>query len=79
MDLTNAPRWIGDSDPREEERGALLDAILSARDHLLVFYTGRDKQTHEALEPAAPIREVLDAIDLTFVAAEPGIPSQAKP
>ena len=78
MDLTNAPRWIGDSDPREEERGALLDAILSARDHLLVFYTGRDKQTHEALEPAAPIREVLDAIDLTFVASNPA-PSQAKP
>ena len=73
MDLTNAPRWIGDSDPREEERGALLDAILAARDHLLIFYTGRDKQTHEELEPAAPIREVLDAIDLSFTPSQSDI------
>lgn len=56
----------GDRDPREEDRNLLLEAILSARDHLLIFYTGFDPQTGRNLAPAVPVADLLDAVNTTF-------------
>jgi exodeoxyribonuclease V gamma subunit len=55
----------GDRDPREEDRNLLLEALLAARSHLLVFYTGRDPRTDKPVAPAVPIGDLLDVVDLT--------------
>jgi exodeoxyribonuclease V gamma subunit len=55
----------GDRDPRTEDRQLLLDALLAARDHLVVTYTGNDERTNIPRPPAVPIGELLDAIDRT--------------
>lgn len=71
FDATLKTRMAGDQDPREEDRNLLLETLLSARSHLLVFYTGRDRQTNERRAPAVPIGELLDACDLTFLTPFP--------
>lgn len=59
---------LGDRDPREEDRNLLLEAVLSAREHLLIFYTGFDPQTGRRLAPAVPVADLLGAVDGTFPA-----------
>ena len=64
-DLLNDDPWVGDRDRRSEDRQLLLDAIMSATEHLLVLYTGADPRTGVSRPPAVPIGELLDAVDLT--------------
>lgn len=71
FDATLLTRHAGDQDPREEDRNLLLETLLSARSHLLVFYTGRDRRTNERRAPAVPIGELLDACDLSFCSPFP--------
>lgn len=61
-DLLDAQPWIGDRDPRSEDRQVLLDAVLAARDHLVVIYSGANPQTGEARPPAVPVSELRTAI-----------------
>ncbi len=49
----------------------LLDAVCSARDTLVVTYSGRDVRTGAQLPPGVPVGELLDALD----AAHPGCAS----
>ncbi|ABS02480.1 exodeoxyribonuclease V subunit gamma [Kineococcus radiotolerans] len=60
---------VGDRDPRGEDRQVLLDLVRSARDALVVTYSGRDVRTGAVLPPAVPVGEVLDALE----AAHPGV------
>jgi exodeoxyribonuclease V gamma subunit len=60
--LARDPR-VGERDPRSEDRQLLLDAILAAKDHLVVLYTGADPRTNAPRPPAVPIGEILDAAD----------------
>ena len=57
---------VGERDPRSEDRQLLLDAVMSAREKLLVFYTGADPVTGAHRPPAVPIGELLDAIAATL-------------
>lgn len=67
FDATLSARRVGDRDVREEDRNLLLETILSARSHLLIFYTGRDRQSNEKRAPAVPVGELLDLCDMTFL------------
>lgn len=60
-----APR-VGDRDVRDEDRHLLLEAITSAREHLVVTYAGRDIKKNEPLPPAAPVGELMDVLATTF-------------
>lgn len=60
------PRAWG-RDPRSEDRQLLLDAILAAREHLVILYTGADPRTNLARPPAVPVGEILDAADAAVV------------
>lgn len=55
-----APR-IGDRDPRAELRGALLAAVLAARDQLIVTYDGADVVSNEPVAKATALSELLEA------------------
>jgi exodeoxyribonuclease V gamma subunit len=61
--------WIGERDPRSEDRQLFLDAICAAEDHLVITYTGADERTGAPVPPAVPLGELLDALDRTAVTA----------
>ncbi len=61
---------IGDRDLRSEDRQLLLDAILAARETLVVVYAGADPRTGTRLPPAVPVGELMDALDLTARTAD---------
>jgi exodeoxyribonuclease V gamma subunit len=64
-DLILADPHVGDRDGRSEDRQLLLDALLAARDQLVITYTGRDERTNLERPPAVPVGELLDVIDRT--------------
>ncbi|MGB8021297.1 MAG: exodeoxyribonuclease V subunit gamma [Candidatus Nanopelagicales bacterium] len=56
---------VGERDPSSEDRHLLLEAVLAARDRLVITYTGADPRTNEVRPPAVPVAELLDALDAT--------------
>ncbi len=75
-DLTALAPRVGDRDVRNEDRQLLLDALLAARDHLVITYTGRDERSNLPRPPAVPVGELLDVVDHT-VRTETGRPRDA--
>jgi exodeoxyribonuclease V gamma subunit len=69
--LATQPR-PGDPEPRVEDRQLFLDAILSARDHLVITYTGHDPRTNELQQPAVPVSELLDVLEDSLETGEDG-------
>ena len=65
--LARSPR-VGERDPRSEDRQLFLDAILAARERLVVLYTGADERTGAERPPAVPLGELLDVLDRTATA-----------
>jgi len=59
---------VGDRDPRTEDRQMLLDALLAARDRLIIMFSGNDERTNAPRPPAVPVGELLDAVDRTAYA-----------
>ena len=64
-DILALDPWVGDRDPRSEDRQLLLDAIMAAQDHLLIVYAGLDPRTGARRPPAVPIGELLDSLEET--------------
>ncbi|MBA3529802.1 MAG: exodeoxyribonuclease V subunit gamma, partial [Propionibacteriaceae bacterium] len=64
-DILALDPWIGDRDPRSEDRQLLLDAIMAAEDHLLIIFSGADARTRAPKPPAVPIGALLDTLDVT--------------
>ena len=69
-DILAAEPWVGDRDPRSEDRQLLLDAIMAAKEKLVVIYSGADPRTGASKPPAVPIGELLDALEVTAVAQD---------
>ena len=55
----------GERDLRSEDRQLMLDAILAAREQLVVTYSGANETTGQLRPPAVPLGELLDALDDT--------------
>ena len=64
-DLTAIEPRVGDRDIRSEDRQLLLDALLAARQRLIITYTGHDERTNLPRPPAVPVGELLDVVDRT--------------
>lgn len=62
--LARTPQ-LGERSARIEDRQLLLDAILSAGEHLVVTYAGADERTGARRPPAVPLGEVLDQLAAT--------------
>lgn len=69
-DIIEGDDWVGDRDPRSEDRQLLLDAVLAAEEQLLVVYAGRDARTGLDTPPAVPIGALLEAVDRTATTAD---------
>ena len=61
---------IGERDARGEDRQLMLDAILAAKEHLVITYTGADERTGATRPPAVPLGELLDSLDETATGAD---------
>lgn len=70
-DLLLVDPHVGDRDARSEDRQLLLDALLAARDNLVITYAARDERTNLRRPPAVPLGELLDVVDRT--ARFPGV------
>jgi exodeoxyribonuclease V gamma subunit len=53
---------VGDRDRRSEVRGALLAAVLAARDRLVVTYDGSDLVTNDRVADSTVVAELHDAL-----------------
>ncbi|MGI8683764.1 MAG: exodeoxyribonuclease V subunit gamma [Acidimicrobiales bacterium] len=80
-DLVQLAPYVGDRDPRSEDRQLLLDALLAATSNLVVTYTGRDERTNAVRPPAVPVGELLDVVDRTVCTIDvddDGVPVPAR-
>ena len=64
-DLTAQDPRVGDRDARSEDRQLLLDALLAAREHLVITYGGHDERSNQPRPPAVPVGELFDVVDHT--------------
>jgi len=55
--LMEQRRQLGDPHSGDQDRYVLMEALLSARDHLLVTWSSRDERKGEPLPPATPVRQ----------------------
>lgn len=61
--LLERSRQLGDPLPADQDRYVLLEALLSARDHLLVTWSCRDPRSGDAVPPATPVRQWLELLE----------------
>ena len=52
----------GELDRRVIDRHLLLETLLCTRDHMLVFFTGRDVKSGQPMPAAVPVEEWIDAV-----------------
>ncbi|MBK7952473.1 MAG: exodeoxyribonuclease V subunit gamma [Deltaproteobacteria bacterium] len=64
--IAKAPR-PGDRRLRDDDRHLFLEAILSARDQLILTVPARDLRNGEPRPPSIVVSELLDALESTFV------------
>ncbi len=60
FDLISRRRMLGDRSPRDDDRTLFLEALLSARDHLIITYVGQDARSAALLPPSVVVGELLD-------------------
>jgi exodeoxyribonuclease V gamma subunit len=63
FDLAAATRLPGDRSSREDDRYMFLEALLSARDALVVTYVGQSLRDSAAYPPSVVVSELLDVLD----------------
>ncbi len=56
----------GDLSKRAEDRYIFLEALISARKHLIISYLGRDLKSNEIIPPSIVVSELLDYLDKTY-------------
>ena len=57
--LLEQRRWLGDPRGGDQDRYVLLEALMSARRHLLISWCGRNEHTGEPRPAAAPVEQWL--------------------
>lgn len=67
----------GDRSPREDDRALFLESLLSARDALIITWTGSSPFSDRTLAPATPVAELLDVLDRTGRRADGALLAQA--
>ncbi|MCL4747588.1 MAG: exodeoxyribonuclease V subunit gamma, partial [Burkholderiaceae bacterium] len=59
FDLIAAAPRFGDRASGVDDRGVFLDAVLAARERLIVLYTGRDPRDDTTRNPSTPVSELI--------------------
>jgi exodeoxyribonuclease V gamma subunit len=61
--LMERQRRLGDPHSADQDRYVLLEALLSARSHLLISWSSRDDRSGAPLPPAGPVRQWLQWLE----------------
>jgi len=69
LDLMTTQRRLGDRDPRSDDRYLFLETVMSARTLLHLSYIGEGVRDGKARNPAAPLAELMAALDAAGEAA----------
>lgn len=72
FDLMTTQARRGDRNARDEDRYALLEALLAARERLHLSYTGRHVRDNSELAPSPLLAELLDAVRRTVAVPDGG-------
>ena len=72
FDLMAQEPQKGDPSRRKEDRYLFLEAILSARNALIISYIGQSVKDNSEAPPSVVVCELLDALDQGFTTAEDG-------
>lgn len=70
FDLLEPHDRVGDRDRRVEDRALFLEAVLSARQHLVITCTDRDARTGAPHPPAVPLAELTEVLDGLILPSE---------
>ena len=70
IDLMHQHPLPGDPHRAFENRYLLLEELLCAEEHLLIFYTGRNERTNKNTPAAPPIQELKDVLAQSFVSTQ---------
>jgi glycine/D-amino acid oxidase-like deaminating enzyme len=62
--LMEQRRRLGDPQPADQDRYVLMEALLSARSHLLITWSNRDDRKGETLQPSGPVRQWLEWLEV---------------
>lgn len=62
FDLMLAAPRPGDRQRRDDDRNAMLDLVLAARDHVWLSYTGYSLHGNDALPPSVLVDELIEAV-----------------
>ncbi len=71
FDLVAGHPRAGDRSPRSDDRYLFLEALLSARDRLILTVPARDPRDGRPQPPSVVVSELLDALDADFVPEAP--------
>ncbi len=66
FDLMGKRRRPGDRSQRDDDRYLFLEALLSARERLLITYVGQSIHDNSEAPPSVVVSEILDALDESF-------------
>jgi len=67
FDLIESHPRRGDRSKRDDDRYLFLETILSAREKLMLFYTGQSIRDNTRIPPAVVVSELLDYIEQGFI------------
>ena len=66
FDLIERHRRRGDRSKRDDDRYLFLETILSARERLILFYTGQSIRDNSFIPPSVVVSELLDYLEQSF-------------
>lgn len=69
FDLMARHAALGDRSLREDDRYLFLEAVLAARERLIITYVGRSIRDNRPLPPSVVVSELLEAIEETYEVA----------
>ena len=72
FDLTRRSRRIGDRTRREDDRHSFLQAVLCARERVVVTYSPRLQARHRASAPSAVVQELIEVVSRYYERASSG-------
>src|SRR5580692_6937557 len=67
LDLRGAHRLEADVTPREADRYAFLELVVTTRDRVALSYVSRDTVTGQRISPSSVVQELLHALSLGYV------------
>jgi exodeoxyribonuclease V gamma subunit len=79
FDLIARRPMTGDRSQREDDRYLFLEALLSARERLIITYVGQGIRDNMALPPSVVVSELLDALGESFCCSAPSSEDAGQP